>query len=263
MFPSGMRFFLITAGCVFMAAAQDQPQAYVVDTCVKAVPGKGSETSDYIREVLVKTAQVRVDEGTAAWYLALSAVVPAGSEARCDYHLVTGYKGFPPEASAERAAADRKKAGITMTPAEITARANAVGHAVSTDYWRTLADAGPNVEKGQYVRFNYEKLKPGQAAEYVKLETTGWKPFVESLKGSGLGWHLNVLSMPGGTSQRYSAVTVDTYPTWEALGKGWPVSEWSKVHPDLKPADYQKQVAETTERVSVEVYRILESVHPK
>ena len=51
--------------------------------------------------------------------------------------------------------------------------------------------------------------------------------------------------------------------TWEALGKGWPTSEWSKVHPDLRPADFQKQVAETTERVSVEVYRILESVHPK
>jgi hypothetical protein len=258
-----VRFFLTAAGCVFVAAAQNQPQAYVADTCVKAAAGKGLETSAYIREVLAKTAQVRVDEGTAAWYLAISAVVPAGSEARCDYHLVTGYKGFPPEASAERAAADRKKAGITMTPAELAERANAVGHAVSTDYWRVLADVGPNLEKGQYVRLNYEKLKPGQATAYVKLETTGWKPFVESLKGSGLGWHLNVLSMPGGTSQRYSAMTVDTYPTWEALGKGWPTSEWSKVHPDLKPADYQKQVAETTERVSVEVYRILESVHPK
>ena len=198
-----VRFFLIAAGCVFVAAAQSQPQAYVVDTCVKAAPGKGLETSAYIREVLAKTAQVRVDEGTAAWYLALSAVVPAGSEARCDYRLVTGYKGFPPEASAERAAADRKKAGITMTPAENAERANAVGHAVRTDYWRVLADVGPNLEKGQYVRLNYEKLKPGQAAEYVKLQTTGWKPFVESLKGSGLGWHLNVLSMPGGTSQRY------------------------------------------------------------
>ena len=66
MFPSGMRFFLITAGCVFMAAAQNQPQAYVVDTCVKAAPGKGAESSAYIREVVVKTAQVRVDEGTAA-----------------------------------------------------------------------------------------------------------------------------------------------------------------------------------------------------
>ena len=95
------RYFLITAGCVFMAAAQNQPQAYVVDTCVKADPGKNAETTAYIRDVSVKTAQVRVNEGTAAWYLAMSAVVPAGSEARCDYHLVTGYKGFPPEASPE------------------------------------------------------------------------------------------------------------------------------------------------------------------
>jgi hypothetical protein len=67
-----VRFFWIAAGCVFVAAAQNQPQAYVVDTCVKAAPGKGLETSAYIREVLAKTAQVRVDEGTAAWYLALT-----------------------------------------------------------------------------------------------------------------------------------------------------------------------------------------------
>jgi hypothetical protein len=152
MSPRTARFFLIVAGCVFVAVAQDQPQAFVVDTCVKAAPGKGVETSAYIRDVLAKTAKVRVDEGTAAWYLAISAVVPAGSEARCDYRLATGYKGFPPEASAERAAADRKKAGITMTPEEVAARANAVGHAVSTDYWRVLADVGPNLEKGQYVR---------------------------------------------------------------------------------------------------------------
>src|ERR1700692_113042 len=45
MSPRTARFFLIAAGCVFVAAAQSQPQAYVVDTCVKAAPGKGLETS--------------------------------------------------------------------------------------------------------------------------------------------------------------------------------------------------------------------------
>src|ERR1700676_1398761 len=102
MSPRTARFFLIAACCVFVAAAQSQPQAYVRDTCLKAAPGKGLETSAYIRDVLTKTAQVRVDEGTAAWYLVLSAVVPAGSEARCDYRLVAGQQGFPPEARAVR-----------------------------------------------------------------------------------------------------------------------------------------------------------------
>jgi hypothetical protein len=263
---SALRLFLIIAGCVVMAAAQNQPPGYVVDQCIKAAPGKGAEATAYIREVLTKTAQVRVDEGTAAWYLAISAVVPAGSDARCDYHLVTGYKGFPPEASAERTAAARKKAGITLTPEELSARANSVGHAVSIDYWQAVADVGPNVEKGQYVRINYYKAKPGQTlGAHLTLETTGWKPYVESLKDLGIGWHLNALYLPGGTSRQYDSMTADVSPTWEMLGKPLPggAAAWAKVHPELKSADYLKQINETTERVSVELYRVGESVHPK
>ena len=87
---------------------------------------------------------------------------------------------------------------------------------------------------------------------------------MESLKGSGLGWHLNALSMPGGTSQHYDSMTADVYPSWEAMGKGWPVTaEWPKVHPDLKYADYIAQLNDTTDRYSIEVFRVLESVHPK
>lgn len=259
---------LLTAGCVLTAAAQNQtptqnqPPKYVVDTCIKATTGKNAELRTYVSDVLVKIARVRVADGAAAWYVVLNAVAPAGSEARCDYHLVNGYNGFPPEASAEKTAAARKKAGITLTAEEISARANAVAHAVNVDYWRSVADVGSMAEKGQYVRINYEKLKPGQTSAWIELENTGWKPFAESLKGSGLGWHMNVLSMPGGTSQRYNAMTLDIYPTWDALGKGWPGAAWPKVHPELKFADYTKKVAETTERVSAEVYRVLESVHP-
>src|SRR5208283_1232074 len=97
MFRNVTRLFFTAAGCLLVAAAQDQP-AYVRDVCVKVAPGKFAEYAAMLHDVNAKRMRVRVDEGLAAWWLALSAVVPAGTAARCDYHIVTGYTGFPPEA---------------------------------------------------------------------------------------------------------------------------------------------------------------------
>src|ERR1035441_7906481 len=117
MFRSAIRLCLTTAGCLFIAAAQDQP-AYVRDACVKVAPGKSAEYAAMLRDVTAKQMRVRIDDGHAAWWLALSSVVPAGAAARCDYHVVIGYAGFPPEGSAEQTTAELKKAGLNMTSAE-------------------------------------------------------------------------------------------------------------------------------------------------
>ena len=109
MFRSAIRLCLTTAGCLFIAAAQDQP-AYVRDACVKVAPGKSVEYAAMLRDVTAKQMRVRIDDGHAAWWLALSSVVPAGAAARCDYHVVIGYAGFPPEGSAEQTTAELKKA---------------------------------------------------------------------------------------------------------------------------------------------------------
>src|ERR1035437_6446252 len=42
MFRNATRLFLTTAGCLLVAAAQDQP-AYVRDNCIKVAPGKYAE----------------------------------------------------------------------------------------------------------------------------------------------------------------------------------------------------------------------------
>lgn len=264
MFRPAIRLFLISAGCVFVAAAQNENPVYVVDQCVKANPGKGAEIAAYLGEVSVKVDRVRVDEGRLAWWLALSAVSPAGSEARCDFHMVSAYNGFPPEPggmTAAQSAAELKKAGITMSSEELAAKRNSMSHLVNTDMWRVRADAGPSTGKGQYVRVNYYKVKPGQGAEFIKLETTGWKPFAESLKDPQLGWHLNTLVMPTESYEHYNAMTADVYPTWEALSKGWPTgTEWSKVHPDLPFSYYITQVGNAAERYGADVFKVVEVV---
>src|ERR1035441_9700923 len=74
MFRSAIRLCLTTAGCLFIAAAQDQP-AYVRDACVKVAPGKSAEYAAMLRDVTAKQMRVRIDDGHAAWWLALSSVV--------------------------------------------------------------------------------------------------------------------------------------------------------------------------------------------
>ena len=258
-----IRLLLTAAVCLLAAAAQDQP-GFVRDSCVKVAPGKSAEFEAMLHDVTAKQMRVRIDEGHAAWWLALSAVVPAGTAARCDYHVVVGYAGFPPETpTPEQNTAELKKAGLNMTSAEYAARRNSLSTLVNVDIWRVLADVNPSLEKGNYARLNYYRVKPGQQAAWLKLETTGWKPFVESLKDSRLGWHLQTLAMPAGEYLHYNALTVDTYPTWTALGQGVPGSAWQKVHPDLPIADYLSLVNNTVERYRVDVLRVLEIGQPK
>src|ERR1019366_6470975 len=240
-----IRLLLTAAGCLWVAAAQDQP-GFVRDTCVKVAPGKGAELEAMLHDVTAKQMRVRIDEGHAAWWLALSAVVP------------------PETPTPEQSTAELKKAGLNMTIAEYAAKRNSLSTLVNVDIWRSLADVGPSVGEGNYLRLNSYKVKPGQQAAWRKLETTGWKPFVESLKDSHLGWHLHTLAMPAGEYLHYNALTVDTFPSWTALGQGVPVNTaWPKVHPDMPGADYLSLVNNTVERYRVDVIRVVEVVQPK
>ena len=173
-----IRLLLTAAVCLLAAAAQDQP-GFVRDSCVKVAPGKSAEFEAMLHDVTAKQMRVRIDEGHAAWWLALSAVVPVGTAARCDYHVVVGYAGFPPETpTPEQNTAELKKAGLNMTSADYAFKRNSLSTLVNVDIWRALADVNPSLEKGNYARLNYYRVKPGQQAAWLKLETTGWKPFV-------------------------------------------------------------------------------------
>ena len=264
MFRNASYMFLIAAGCLSVAAAQDQP-GYIRDYCVKAAPGKGAEVAAMLHDVTAKVMRVRIDEGQAAWYLALSSVVPAGTAGRCDFHVIIGYTGFPPEApTAEQTTAELKKAGLNMTGADYAAKRDSLSTLVNLDIWQAVAEVGPLLEKGQYARLNYFHVKPGQQAAWLKLETTGWMPFVASLKDAGLGWHLLTLAMPSGEYLHYNGLTVDTFPNWAALGQGVPFNTaWPKAHPDMPVADYMDLVANMVERYRTDVVQVLEVVAPK
>ena len=247
--------------CCSLASSQTQgPQFYARDTCVKVKEGKAQEYTAYLRDVTVKLAKVRVDAGAIATYTIAQAVAPVGRAARCDYHIVAGYNGFPPEApSAEQTAADMKKAGISMSREAAIAKRDELSNLVGVDTWMYRERVG-TPQKGGYARINFDKVHPGMGAEWATLESTGWKQLAEAAsKEHGTAWRVASLAMPGGASLPYNAMTVDIFPSWAALGTGIPTRAlWNKVHPNTDITAHLSRLSAIRDRPRVDIVRLIE-----
>ncbi len=171
------------------------------------------------------------------------------------------YPGFPPEpASPEKVAADMKKAGIASTREHMLAKRDELSYLVSTDVWRGWERIGRS-EKGNYARINYFKVKPGMGLNWLRMERTGWKLLAEenAKQNPGTGWRLATLAMPGGASLAYNAMTIDIFPSWEALGKGTPTRAiWNKVQPNQDYSAYLDRVNAMAERPRTDVVKLIE-----
>ncbi|HVO99211.1 MAG TPA: hypothetical protein VMT15_14145 [Bryobacteraceae bacterium] len=245
-----------------IASAQETPQYNSVN-CVKVRDGKGAEYTAFLRDVGMKLSKARVDSGRAASVIYAQAAYPAGRQARCDYNIVTT-NGFPPEPpTAAQTDADMKTAGITMGRQEMVAKRNDLSYLVGSEIWRGRAIVGGFPKQGGYVRLNYFKTKPNMGPEWLNLETTGWKQLAENVAKDmpGTSWSLWTLTMPGGASLPYDGLTVDGFPSWEALGKGIPVrATWNKVHPEMDYAQFTDRVANTVDRPRIDVMRIVDVI---
>jgi hypothetical protein len=256
----------LAPGAASFAQGQTEPPS-VRDFCIKVAPGKGAEYETFLRDVSLPLARARAEAGEFAWFVAERAVEPAGSSAPCDYRMVYGYKGFPPEAPSNDAlAAGLKRAKLNLTLDEMVARRNALTHLVGVDIWYHIDGIGPPQAKDSFVQLNHYKVKYGEFGEWTRLETTYWKPLMDAwLKAGGKGsWSVNNLRMPSGDSTPYNAVTVDIFPDWSSLIRGVPLTElWPKVHPNATFNDLFDRLERVRSIHDVEVYKIVEVVQGK
>lgn len=254
---------LATVICSHAAFGQQQGQRpYSRDVCVKVRDGKSAEYTAFLRDVTTKLNKVRVDNGDIASFVIARAVEPAGRSARCDYHIVTGYDGFPPEpAGAEKTAADMKKAGIAMTREQMNAKRDELSFLVSSDIWAWDNRVG-TVQKGGYGRLNFYKVKNGSMGDWRRYETTGWKPLAEALsKEKGTSWSSATLAMPGGTALPYNALTVDGFPNWAMVGAGVSTRQtWNKVHPNSDISAHTERVNSVADRPRIDWVRFIEVI---
>jgi len=254
------------AASTTQAQGQSEPPS-VRDYCIKIAPGKAAEFEAYLREVSVPLAQARADSGELTWSIVARGVIPAGSSARCEYRVAYGYKGLPPEElSREGLDAALKRAKVTLTADQLIAKRSALTSLVAAEIWFRIDGIGADVEKGGYVRFNYYKVRSGEMDEWVRLETTYWKPIMDAwLKAGGKGgWSVYGLGMPGGDSTPYNGVTVDTFPDWNGLMRSVPMTElWPKVHPGTTATEAFQRFDKARSIHDVEVFKVVEVVRGK
>src|SRR6185437_15970194 len=262
--------FSITRGMITAAAlaaisgaltAQTKPD-YVRSVCVKVRDGKQQAYAGFLRDVVTKTAQVRVDAGIYSAFVIMRSVEPVGQSARCDYRLAYVSPGFPEEPlTRQQVSADLTESGVLMSYDQMVAKRNELSYLVGMEIWRRREIVGESVVGG-YARLNYYKVKPGHTStEWLELEGTGWKPLAESQAKStkGSAWSASALVAPNGTGYAYNGITVDSYPSWTALANaGSPRAAWDQIHPHQEFTAYIDRVNGAVDRVSMELVKYVE-----
>lgn len=238
----GIFVFVVVAAAVSAmgTAQQPAPHPYYFVNCVKLKPDMGPEFDKWAADTLHKVAQARIDSGVITTWLLIRAVLPAGKDNECDYQTVSFYPGIPAK-PLEAAEMDElmKKAGLTVE--QYRQSRNAVSELATTGMFQMVVKTG-TVQKGDYLSLGYLKVKEPailNAQKWIDFETKVWKPISELLieKGITRGWSVDSRMLPDGAALPFDGLTVDVYPSWEALFKlqddpNFP-EYWKKVHPDM------------------------------
>lgn len=256
--PRWIQCAALAAACSFILSAQQAPSGFHTVNCVKVKPEKSAEFHKWVSEAVTKLAQSRVESGAiSTWYL-LRAVEPAGESAQCDYLTVSVYPGAPPEPLAgEQLSAALKKAGLSITAAEYRAQRDAVATLVSTTMMVNEGSVG-KANKGGYLVVNY--MKTANLDGWLKLEKELWKPIAEEMVKDGAtgGWSLNIRYLGLNSDLPWQGVTVDVFPSWDAVFKDDPkfADRVKKVHPDKDPNAMLEQFGKARTMVRSELYAV-------
>jgi hypothetical protein len=248
--------------------AQDQGEPPTArHYCIKVTPGKDAEFRAFLRDVMVPLNQALADAGDLAWFVAARSIVPAGSSAPCDYRMVYGYEGLPPDpAETKTLEAALQRAKLDMTWDQYVAKRSSFTTLVAAEIWWRIESVGPQAEKGSYVRANRNKVQNGELDEWIRMERTYWKPIMEAwLKGGGKGsWSVHGLWMPAGDSMPYNSMTLDFYPDWNGLLREVFSNDlWFKVHPGITATAVFSRFERIRSVHDREVYRLAEVVRAK
>ncbi len=267
-----MRFVRLLVGafvavaCFAHLAAQDTSPGYHTVACFKLKPDSAAAFRKYVSDEVHKVAQGRVDDGELTqWYL-LRSVIPQGESTECDYMIIAFYPKMPHLLTAENLAAAIKQAGITLTPDDYFKHRDALSKLVSASIFRNMDFAGAP-KKGDYFEVSYMKVAEANFDDWIDAERKIWKPLAEALIKDGKqdGWSVNVLSMPNGVDQPYQGVTVDVYPSMDAVFADDPhfIERFQKVHPDLEFGFTIQKFEKLRTQSMVELYELEDMIAAK
>ncbi len=238
--------------------AQQPTTGYHTVACVKVKADKGSEFRKFAAEDLRKFAQARVDSGALSSWLLLRSVAPQGTSADCDFLTVSMFPAAPPQPlGVEEIGAVLKKAGMSMSGQEFVDRRNSLVTLVSNNLFQNRGFVGAE-KKGDYLMVNFMKVP--NIDGWLAFEKKVWTPLAEAMAkdGSKSGWSVNVQVLPNGSDLAFQAVTVDVYPSWDAIFKEDALfaERFKKVHPDMELGTTFEQFEKLRTISSVKLYAL-------
>jgi len=215
--------------------AQQAPTGYHSVACIKVKPENASEYRTWAAEDSHKFAQAMVDSGAVTTWFRLRSVIPQGTSAECDYLIISIYPGAPPKPlDIDEMGAVLKKAGMTVSAKEFVDHRSSLTQLVSNNIFQNKILVGA-AKKGDYFMVN--EMKVSNMNDYLAFEKKVWQPLAEAMAKDGVrtGWSLNVRVLPTGSDLKYQAVTVDIFPSWDAVYKSLPFADtFKRVHPDME-----------------------------
>jgi hypothetical protein len=251
---------LIAAFAAVLAAQQPQAGYHSV-ACFKIKPDKSADFHKFVTDESHKLAQGRIDNGEiTTWYL-LRSVLPQGSDAQCDYIIVAIFPGTPHLLGTQELSAGLKKAGMSISPEDYINHRNAVSTLVNVGIYQNVGSAG-SAKKGDYFRVNY--MKTADVGAWVDYEKKVWQPLAEAAAkdGSASGWSINVRVLPGGDSQPYQGVTVDIFPSMDAIfaGDAKLIELFRKVHPDMEVGTTMEQFGKLRTQQDIQLFQLEDAI---
>ncbi len=245
--------------------AQQAPVGYHSISCVRVKPGQSAAFHALLSGDYRKVEQARVDSGAISAWIALRTIIPAGTDAGCDYVFVTFYPGLPPAPlSDEEMTAVLQKAGVTSTLQEWRDRLSAVGDLVSNNITQYQALVGGS-KKGDYLVFN--SMKATDVDQCVAAQKRLWQPFAEEgvKDGAQDGWAVNIQIMPRGDKDPSRVSSVDIFPTWDSMfnyfGPDF-ITRWKKVHPEMSPDEAFSEIDKACTIDHTVTYKVEDQIVP-
>ncbi|MBS1790211.1 MAG: hypothetical protein JST85_20975 [Acidobacteria bacterium] len=257
-------------------AQSSPPQApvapkYAVLEYMKIEPGKNADYRKMEQEVWMPIHRERVKAKLIRSWALWGVRYPGGTAREYDVVAVTLHDNFkdlensyPLEVFA--------KAHPGKNAAELTAQTGLLRKMVRTEVVSLIDFALPGAEDprsaasaapAKYVRFDYKRIEPGKAGEYVANERKYYKPYWQEVVNQGAmrGWAVFGVRFPSGTDKEYSFVTVQLFDKFENL-EGTPswFAAWAKANPNAKFGEVSTQMGAISKTVRSEVLTLLDRV---
>ncbi len=154
-----------------------------------------------------------------------------------------------------------KKAGLSMSAQEYVDHRDSLTELISNNLFQNRISVGA-MKKGDYLVVNYFKV-PDMGDE-LRWEKEVWQPLAESMVQAGVlgGWSVNTQVLPGGTDLPYQSVTVDTYPSWDAVmtGRSHIPEHFHKVHPNMEMGAAMERGNKVHNQLSVQLLTVVDMV---